>query len=145
MYKHILIPTDGSELATEALNKALDLAAEMNAKATVLVVVEPLQAITLNPTGLEIAYAEYDRQVEEAAKGILADAKAEAEQRGVGISLENITSTNPAQMIVDVSARRECDLIAIGSRGRSGISAFMLGSVTLKVLALTKTPVLVYR
>lgn len=145
MYKHILIPTDGSELATEALNKALDLAAEMNAKATVLVVVEPLQAITLNPTGLEIAYAEYDRQVEEAAKGILADAKAEAEQRGVGISLENITSTNPAQVIVDVSARRECDLIAIGSRGRSGISAFMLGSVTLKVLALTKTPVLVYR
>ncbi len=145
MYKHILIPTDGSELATEALNKALDLAAEMNAKATVLVVVEPLQAITLNPTGLEIAYAEYDRQVEEAAKGILADAKAEAEKRGVGISLENITSTNPAQVIVDVSARRECDLIAIGSRGRSGISAFMLGSVTLKVLALTKTPVLVYR
>ncbi|MEB2844685.1 universal stress protein [Rhizobiales bacterium RZME27] len=145
MYKHILIPTDGSELATEALEKALDLAVEMNARATVLVVVEPLQAITLNPSGLEIAYAEYDRQVDQAADGILAEAKAAAEQRGVSVDVEKITNTNPAQVIVDVSAKHACDLIAIGSRGRSGISAFMLGSVTLKVLALTKTPVLVYR
>lgn len=145
MYKHILIPTDGSALATEALEKALDLAREMNARATALVVVEPLEAITLNPTGLEIAYAEYDRQVDEAADDILARAQEAARQRGISLDIEKINSTNPAQIIVDIAAKHECDLISMASRGRSGLTAFMLGSVTLKVLALTKTPVLVYR
>ncbi len=57
MFKHILIPTDGSLLSTQALEKALDFARESNAQVTVLAVIEPLQVFTVYPVGMDIAYA----------------------------------------------------------------------------------------
>lgn len=145
MYKHILIPTDGSPISTEALKKALDFAREIGAKATILVVMEPLQVMTLNPTGMEVAYAEYDRFNNEAADRILADAKEAAKQRMVACEAVKLDSGDAAKTIVETAEKNNCDLIAMASHGRSGFKAFMLGSVTMKVLANSKTPVLVYR
>jgi nucleotide-binding universal stress UspA family protein len=145
MYKHILIPTDGSALSTQALEKALDFAHEIGAEATILAVMEPLQVFTLNPSGMEIAYAEYDRQNNEAADGILADAKETAKQRLVAADTVKINSVDPAGAIVETASKYNCDLITMASHGRSGFKAFMLGSVTMKVLAHSKVPVLVYR
>ncbi|MFB9950060.1 universal stress protein [Rhizobium puerariae] len=145
MYKHVLIPTDGSPLSTEALEKALDFAHEIGAEATVLVVMEPLQVFTVNPAGLEIAYAEYDRKNNEAADGILGDATGAAKQRLVACETIKLVSADPAKTIVETAEKYDCDLIAMASHGRSGFKAFMLGSVTMKVLASSKTPVLVYR
>ncbi|MBP1842056.1 nucleotide-binding universal stress UspA family protein [Rhizobium petrolearium] len=145
MYKHILIPTDGSPISTEALKKALDFAREIGAKATVLVVMEPLQVMTLNPTGMEVAYAEYDRFNNEAADRILADAKEAAKQHMVACETVKLDSGDTAKTIVETAEKNNCDLIAMASHGRSGFKAFMLGSVTMKVLANSKTPVLVYR
>lgn len=145
MYKHILIPTDGLALSTQALEKALDFAHEIGAEATVLVVMQPLEVLTLNPVGLEVAYAEYDRQNNEAADGIINDAKEAAKQRMVACDGVKLQSADPAQSIVQTAEDHNCDLIAIGSHGRSGFKALMLGSVTMKVLAKSKLPVLVYR
>ncbi|CAN7615717.1 universal stress protein [Neorhizobium tomejilense] len=145
MFKHVLIPTDGSPLSTSALEKALDFAREIGAEATVLVVMEPLQVLTLNPTGMEVAYAEYDRQNNEAADGILADAQEAAKQRLVACETVKLGSLDPASTIVETAGTYHCDVIAMASHGRSGFKAFMLGSVTMKVLAHSKTPVLVYR
>ncbi|CDZ67598.1 universal stress protein [Neorhizobium galegae] len=145
MFKHVLIPTDGSPLSTSALEKALDFAREIGAEATVLVVMEPLQVLTLNPTGMEVAYAEYDRQNNQAADGILADAKEAAKQRLVACETVKLGSLDPASTIVETAGTYHCDVIAMASHGRSGFKAFMLGSVTMKVLAHSKTPVLVYR
>ncbi|WJR68195.1 universal stress protein [Neorhizobium sp. CSC1952] len=145
MYKHILIPIDGSPLSTQALEKALDFAHETGAEATVLVVMEPLQVFTLNPAGMEIAYAEYDRQNNEAADGILSGAREAAKQRMVACETVKLESTDPASTIIEAADKYNCDLIAMASHGRSGFKAFMLGSVTMKVLANSKTPVLVYR
>lgn len=145
MYRHILIPTDGSALSTQSLEKALDFAHEIGAEATVLVVMEPLQVLTLNPTGMEVAYAEFDRQNNDAADGILADAKAAAQQRTVACDGIKLDSLDPARVIVETAEKYNCDLIAMASHGRSGFKAFMLGSVTMKVLANSKVPVLVYR
>lgn len=145
MYKHILIPTDGSPLSTKALEKALDFAHAIGAEATVLVVMEPLQVFTLNPTGMEIAYAEYERQNNEIADSILTAAKEAAKQRVVACEGVKLGSVDPASTIVETAGKYNCDLIAMASHGRSGFKAFMLGSVTMKVLANSKTPVLVYR
>ncbi|TCV75958.1 nucleotide-binding universal stress UspA family protein [Neorhizobium sp. R1-B] len=145
MYKHVLIPTDGSALSTQALEKSLDFAREIGAEATVLVVMEPLQVMTLNPTGLEVAYAAYDQSNNKAADGILADATQAAKQRMVACETLKLTSLDPAGTIVETAEKQHCDIIAMASHGRSGFKAFMLGSVTMKVLAHSKTPVLVYR
>jgi nucleotide-binding universal stress UspA family protein len=145
MFKHILIPTDGSPLSTCALEKALDFAREIGAEATVLAIMEPMQVFTLYPSGVESAYAEYDRQNNEAADGILADAKEAAKQRLVACATVKLTSVDPAGTIVHTAETHNCDVIAMASHGRSGFKVFMLGSVTMKVLANSKTPVLVYR
>lgn len=145
MYKHILIPTDGSQLATQALETALVFAREIGARATVLVVMEPLQVLTLNPRGLEAAYAEYDRHNSAAADAIFVGAQEAAKQHAVACDTLKISSTDVASTIVETAEKAGCDLIAMASHGRSGFKAFMLGSVAMKVLAASKTPVLIYR
>ena len=145
MYKHVLIPTDGSPLSTQAVEKALDFAHEIGAEATVLVVMEPLQVLTLNPSGLEIAYAEYDRQNNKAADDILTAAKEVAKQRMVACDGVKLDHSDPGRAIIEAAETSNCDLIAMASHGRSGFKAFMLGSVTMTVLANSKVPVLVYR
>lgn len=145
MFKHILIPTDGSPLSTQALEKALDFARESNAQVTVLAVIEPLQVFTVYPVGMDIAYAEYEQRANEQADGILADAKAAATQRDLTCEAVKVQSVDPAGCIVKTAEKHGCDAIVMGSHGRSGFKAFMLGSVTMKVLAGSKLPVLVYR
>eukprot|EP00913_Durusdinium_trenchii_P026958 g25293.t1 len=145
MFKHVLIPTDGSPLSTQALERALGFAHEVGAEATVLAVIEPLQVFTVNPSGMETAYAEYDRRANEEADGILADAKETARQKLVACDTAKIISVDPAHCIIETAQKHNCDVIAMASHGRSGFKAFMLGSVTMKVLAGSKTPVLIYR
>ncbi|KKX32089.1 universal stress protein [Rhizobium sp. LC145] len=145
MPKHILIATDGSPLSTGALEKALDFARDIGAEATALTVMEPLQVFTVNPSGMEIAYAEYDKTNNIVADGILKKAREEAEKRSVPYKGLKATHTDPASAIIETAEKAGCDLIAMASHGRSGFKAFMLGSVAMKVLANSKTPVLIYR
>ena len=145
MHKHILIPTDGSPLSTGALEKALTFAHDIGATATIVTVMEPLQVFTVNPMGMEVAYADYDRRNNEAADGILADATTAAEQKLVPVKTIKLTSVDPAHAIIQTAEKHGCDLIAMASHAREGIKALMLGSVAMKVLAHSKTPVLIYR
>ncbi|AYC99537.1 universal stress protein [Neorhizobium sp. NCHU2750] len=145
MFKHILIPTDGSPLSTEAMEKALGFARESNAQVTILAVIEPLQVFTVYPVGMDIAYAEYEQRANEQADGILAEAKAAAAQQSVECNIVKKQSVDPAGCIVKTAEEKGCDAIIMASHGRSGFKAFMLGSVTMKVLAGSKLPVLVYR
>jgi nucleotide-binding universal stress UspA family protein len=94
---------------------------------------------------MEIAHAEFERRSNEEADGILADARELAEQKDVACDTTKILSTDPAGCIVRTAEKHGCDLIAMASHGRTGFKAFMLGSVTMKVLAESKVPVLVYR
>jgi nucleotide-binding universal stress UspA family protein len=145
MFKHILIPTDGSALSTQALEKAVEFATEIKARITVLAVIEPMQVFTINPTGMDMAYAEYERYSNEEADAILAAAEASATKRGLACKTAKMLSVDPAGCIVKTAEKQGCDAIVMASHGRSGFKAFMLGSVTMKVLAGSKLPVLVYR
>lgn len=145
MYQHILVPTDGSALSNQALAKAFKFAKEADAKVTVLTVVEPFKIFSTDPDQVESSHVEYDRHAEEAANQILALSKGTAEAEGISCAIVRARGSDPAAAITEAADSNGCDLIAMASHGREGFKAFLIGSVTMKVLATTKLPVLVYR
>jgi nucleotide-binding universal stress UspA family protein len=133
MYKHILVPTDGSQLAREAIPRGIALAKLLGAKVTGITVTVPSQVF---------ADSKQSRAVAEKYLSEVQDAAAAA---GVSCSVINAEHEQPHQAIIDAAKNNGCDLIVMASHGRRGISALVLGSETVKVLTHCTVPVLVYR
>ena len=145
MFRHILLPTDGSELATGAVEQGMALARTLGAKVTVLTVVERFHPMTLNPTQLEDSLAAYRRHADEHATRVLGDAAEMAKAAGVEAEMMTRAAESPWEEIVNAAADAGADLIAMASHGRRGLSALMLGSQTARVVAQAKVAVLVLR
>ena len=145
MYQHILIPTDGSPLSTVAVEHSMDFARDANAKVTVLTVVSPFHVFSANADELTDTRADYERRARAHAAEILTDAQRKAKRAGVPCDVVQLESDAPYDLIIKTAEKRGCDLIAMASHGRRGISAIVLGSETLKVLTHSMIPVLVYR
>lgn len=145
MYTHILVPTDGSDLSSAAIDQALKLAKALGAKVTALTVAEPLHFLPVTPTAMASMRIDYETHVKEDGARILGAARAKAEAAGMTIETIQVTAGDPWKAIIDTAAEKGCDLIAMASHGRRGVSAFLMGSVTTKVLSHAKVPVLVYR
>ena len=150
MYRHILIPTDGSELAQRAVTNGLALAKSLGAKVTVIVIEEPFNWLGVSETSAYQRQAldaleKHNEQVKQHAAAVLGRAADAARQAGVPCDTMQVENAAPWQAIIAAATERGCDLIAMASHGRGGLSAVVLGSVTNKVLTHTKTPVLVYR
>ena len=145
MFKNILLPTDGSELATRALDQGIALAKAVGAKVTVLTVVEVFRVFTANPVQLEASIREYRKQAAEHGKKVLDEARAKAEAAGVAVETISRTGDIAWEQIVAAAAESGADLVAMASHGRSGLSALILGSQTSRVLAHAEVPVLVLR
>lgn len=134
MYRKILIPTDGSELANRGVAHGLSLARAVGAKVLVLTVE------TFNP------YAASESRMKEArehATSILKSIANEAKTGGVECETLHLIQHDPDVAIVDTAKERGCDLIVMASHGRTGFVAALLGSVTAKVLVHAAIPVLV--
>ena len=125
MYRHILIPTDGSELAERGLAHGLALAKTVGAKVSVINVVEPLLAVT----------GDFASVLDRATKA--------AKEAGVRCETIQVENVPPHEAIIATAKDKGCNLIVMSSHGLSGLSALLLGSVTSKVLTSAKTPVLV--
>jgi nucleotide-binding universal stress UspA family protein len=145
MYKNILIPTDGSDLATNAVKHGVDFAKEIDAKVTGVTVTEPFHVLSLAPTQLEYTRAEYKKDSEARAAKVLGSVSAAAGSAGVSCETLHVEHEHPYQAIIDTAASKGCDLIVMASHGRRGVAAVVLGSETVKVLTHSKIPVLVYR
>ena len=145
MFHHILIPTDGSPLSTVAVEKAIDFAGDADAKVTVLTVVIPFHAFSIDADQVADTRAEYERRARMRAAEVLSDAQRKAKARGVLCDVIQLEGEAPYDVIINTADRSGCDLIAMASHGRSGIAAVVLGSETLKVLTHSKIPVIVYR
>ena len=131
MYRHILIPTDGSELAEHAVTHGLSLAKFVGAKVTGIIVEERLGGWL------------YTEQIKEHTAGVLDRVANAAKQAGVPCDTIHVLDVQPYEAIIATATDRRCDLIVMASHGRSGLSAVVLGSVTNKVLTHAKVPVLV--
>jgi nucleotide-binding universal stress UspA family protein len=147
MYRHILIPTDGSELAEHAVTNGLALAKSLGAKVSVIVVEEPFNWSSVPETAqrqISEKIAIHAEQIKQHATSVLSRAANAAKQAGVTCDTIQVENKQPYQAIIAAAKDKGCDLIVMASHGRSGLSAVLLGSVTNKVLTHTKTPVLVY-
>ena len=146
MFRHILIATDGSDLAQKATTNGLSLAKAVGANVTAITVFAPFHAYDVLPstvmTDLSGAYAQYVEDVD--ATELLSNVPKMARACGVQCQVLQVEQEHPHEAIIEVAVREGCDLIVIASRGRRGLAAVLLGSVTAKVLAHTTVPVLVY-
>jgi nucleotide-binding universal stress UspA family protein len=148
MYKHILIATDGSELAGKGVEHGLALAKPLGAKVTVLTVTEPLPVEAVEDAKRESVrdpLGGYEHQMDQYVATLMKGVKATASGLGVAIEINRETDRSPAEAIVRSARLNGCDLIVMASHGRRGINKLILGSQTSEVLALTTIPVLVVR
>ena len=145
MFKHVLIPTDGSALADAAVTQGLAFAGEVGARVTLMLVVEPFHVLTADVTQIESLRAAYEAHSEAHAAEVLGKCAAQAKAAGVEARTLKVAHDQPFEAIVKTAAEQGCDLIAMASHGRRGLAAILLGSQTMKVLTHSKIPVLVYR
>jgi nucleotide-binding universal stress UspA family protein len=145
MYKHIFVPTDGSELSNRAIEYAAALAKAVNAKLTVITVTTPYYGFAVEPELATIGVEDYQKNVEKLAAHSLDVAKDIAATAQVPCELVHIEHPQPYQAIIDAAKTRGCDLIVMASHGRHGLAAIVLGSETVKVLTHSTIPVLVVR
>jgi len=146
MYQHILISTDGSDVARKGLDQGLALARSLGAKVTIVTVTERLPVYTGFDGGLTaLAYDDYTASQRAGAEQVLDAAKAAAAGAGVAVETVIVENALPADAIIETAGARGCDLIAMASHGRRGLGRLVLGSVTAEVLAHSDVPVLVVR
>ena len=146
MYRHILIPTDGSELAEHAVTNGLSLAKSLGAKVSVIIVEEPFDWLSVSESKGSrhlSELAKHTEQIKKHATSVLNCVAIAAKQAGVPCDTIQVENEQPYQAIIETAKNKGCDLIVMASHGRSGLSGVLLGSVTNKVLTHTKTPVLV--
>jgi nucleotide-binding universal stress UspA family protein len=118
----------------------LALAKSLGAKVSVIFVVEPFSEMTGR---LVEAIAKYAELRKDQATSVLDRAANAAKETGVSCETIHVENEQPHQAIIAAAEDRGCDLIVMSSHGRSGLSMLLIGSVTNKVLAHAKTPVLV--
>lgn len=147
MFKHILVPVDGSELSGVAIRHAIEFARETGAKITCFHV-QPDYPVAFYGEGVLFDPATPDKFAEmtsSQAQGILDHARAQATQAGVPCTTATTVSDIVYLAIIEAAKNAGCDLIFMASHGRRGISGFLLGSETQKVLTHSEIPVLVWR
>jgi nucleotide-binding universal stress UspA family protein len=145
MFKHILIGTDGSELAQKAVTEGLELAKCSGAKVTVINVTEPWVAVAPGEIAMAFPIKEYDESVAANAAQILSAVETQAKALDVACTTLHVKDQFPAEGIVETATQRGCDLIVMSSHGRRGLMRFLLGSQAIKVLTHSTIPVLVCR
>ena len=145
MYKHILLPTDGSELSKRAIDHGLALAKAVSAKVTALVVSTPIHALVVTPDLASSSLDQYKQFVADHTAKYLDKIRDAAAELGVSCDVVQIAHEQPYEAIINAAREKGCDLILMASHGLRGVSAILLGSETLKVLTHTDIPVLVYR
>ena len=144
MFKHILVPTDGSEISAKAVDQAIALAKLSGAKLTVLSAKEPFpySAISeMQPTPPQEFFDAQERIASARVKGVLETAQA----AGVTCDAVTMEALHPWEAICEQAKSQNCDLIVMASHGRRGVAALLLGSETQKVLTHSSVPVLVVK
>lgn len=147
MFKHILLPTDGSKLSGKAVKRGIDLAKKSGARVTAVHVVPEFklmvdEGITMLSPALKKRFEDEGRA---RAQKMLDAIARQARARGVRCATACSASDLPYQEIIATARKNKCDLILMASHGRRGLSSLLLGSETSKVLLHSKIPVLVVR
>jgi nucleotide-binding universal stress UspA family protein len=148
MYQHLLIPTDGSDLAQKAVTAGIDFARSVGARVTAFIAVPEYQL----PGSAEvmahkrvISLQEHEERSKKQAETVLAAIARRAAEAGVDYDSDYALSDRPYEAIIDAAQKHGCDLIFMASHGRAGFAEFLHGSETRGVLTHSTIPTLVMR
>lgn len=145
MYKHILLPLDGSDFGMGAIPDALKFAKAIGASLSALSVSVPYTVAIPGPLAARFPEEDYNKATQETATGILRKVEAAATEAGVPFKAYRARNAHPWEAIINTAEEHGCDLIFMASHGRRGIAGVLIGSETKRVLTHTTTPVLVWR
>ncbi|HZV65035.1 MAG TPA: universal stress protein [Telluria sp.] len=145
MFKHILLPTDGSAMSEQANRKCLKLARESGASVTAIYAIPEYHSYVDAPGVVIDSPEQYQNASLADTRRILGEVEALASEAGVPCDTRSVCSDHPHEVIIKAARALGCDLICMASHGHQGVKGVLLGSVTQKVLAHGDTPVLVYR
>ena len=146
MFKHVLLPTDGSKVARKAIKAGIALAKELGARVTAYYALDTMPYLYTDGYVINTGILkDYEKRAVERAKEYLAEVENAAKAAGVPCQTLITKPATPAEGIVAAARRQKCDVIFMASHGRGELATLVLGSVTQKVLAHSKLPVLVYR
>jgi nucleotide-binding universal stress UspA family protein len=146
MFKHLLIPTDGTDLSDKALRAGVGFAKSVGARVTLLTVSPPFQLIAVDdPIVYALTQEQFLKATEEAAKKVLKAGADYAASKAVPLEPLHVRDAAVYRAIIDTAKKKSCDLIFMASHGHRGIVAVLVGSETLKVLTHAPVPVLAYR
>lgn len=148
MFKHILLPTDGSKLSDRAVERGLELAKVLGSRVTAVHVIPEFRMMAdesfVLPTSPDLK-KRYEKEAKARAEKLLQKISARAGTLSVACEPLVVLGDVPFEYIIDAAKKRKCDLIVMASHGRRGLSGLLLGSETSKVLTHSKIPVLVVR
>ncbi|MFN3611239.1 Universal stress protein [Tepidimonas fonticaldi] len=144
MFKKILVPVDGSALAHAAGELAADLARQHGAQVVGVYVIDPFPYIGIGDASA-VGLQAYLAEAQAAAGKALDDLRQVCAARGVPFSGDTIERNVTYEGILETAEAEACDLIVMGSHGRKGVQALILGSVAQKVLTHAKVPVLIVK
>lgn len=142
MFKKILVPSDGSQLAHKAAEFAADLAQQHGAQVVGVFVIDPFPYIGIGDASA-VGLQAYLAEAKAAAGQSLEDIRQACAARGVSFEGDTIERNATYEGIIETAEAEGCDLIVMGSHGRKGVEALILGSVAQKVLTHAKVPVLI--
>ncbi len=147
MFKHLLVPTDGSPLSDHAVAQAITFARDSGARLTFFCAEAPFPTMYYGMGAIFDASTprKFHEEVDSVAQAILDAAMDRAQAAGVECDKLALASDAPHAAIIEAAQRCGCDLIFMASHGRRGVNALLLGSETQKVLTYSSIPVLVYR
>lgn len=147
MFKHLLVPTDGTEFSMAAVRRAVSFASDAGAHVTFLNIEHAFPAMYLGEGAImdETAPVKFHEQADSQAHQILGAAEEIARAAGVQCTTLILVCESAHEAIIEAAEKNACDLIFMASHGRRSIGGLLLGSVTEKVLSHTKIPVLVHR
>ncbi|RLM59463.1 universal stress protein [Halobellus sp. Atlit-31R] len=141
MYDRILLPTDGSDCADLAVEHAIDLAAQYDAELHVLSVVD---ARDVSHSAPAISPEQVEQTLRERAEAVVE----EVAERAADADVPVVTAIEPGipdDVVVDYAADHDCDLVVMGTHGRTGLERYLLGSVTERTVRRSDVPVLTVR
>lgn len=144
MYKHILVPTDGSDITTKAIETAITLAKSLGARISAVSVKEPFPYSAVSEMQA-IPPQEFFEAQDRIANNNLLAVKEACGAAGLSCDGAAVEALHPWEAILEQAKAGNCDLIVMASHGRRGVSALLLGSETQKVLTHSTVPVLVVR
>jgi nucleotide-binding universal stress UspA family protein len=147
MFKHLLIPTDGSALSKKAAMQGVKFTQAMGAKVTGFFAAPPYKPVVYEdfvPANF-MTPKEHEEATARLSVKYLGPIEKACKEAGVPYQALHVASEFPADAIIEAAKAKKCDLVFMASHGRRGLAGVLLGSETAKVLTHSKIPVLVYR